>query len=293
MRFRDDFSAGNGEAMADFVRGGEIAWRPRTISHHQPFGLERWEAAGQPMPLRQGLLEMRRAFAEVLQAAFKLHLLDETGEGWARAQLRFEVTGRFQDRQLGTDAGCGNNRLEVSADGVSVRTVVCASARPGPAAQINIGSGNNQRMEAGAPAAERLRAWVSDSCNGIAAVEVTFTVTRGSGRVNGAASVTVPTGPTGHAAVDFVLGPEAGNQTVEAQFDGNLRRRFDRPTGADARISEYFDPFGERERPPVVQRVAPEAVGRRVAVNQIGRDGVGDRELGRELILFRLDVQAR
>src|SRR5690606_15350461 len=96
----------------------------------------------------------------------------------------------------------------------------CATATPGPAMQINVGSGHNQRVETSAPAPEPLRAWVSDSCNGIPGVEVTFTVTRGSGLVSGGSSATVTTGPTGHASVDFVLGPEAGNQTVEATFEG-------------------------------------------------------------------------
>ncbi len=126
---------------------------------------------------------------------------------------------------LGSDAGCGNNRVQAagaSGAGLVGEVLFCASATPGPAAQINIGSGNNQRVEAGAPAPEALKAWVSDGCNGIPGVQVTFRVTRGTGKVNGVETVTVPTGPTGHAQVSFVLGPEAGNQYIEANFDGHI-----------------------------------------------------------------------
>ena len=135
-------------------------------------------------------------------------------DGLARAHWR-----------LGGDAGSGNNRVKVTGEGLVGTLLFCASATPGPAAQINIGSGNNQRGEAGSPLAEALKAWVSDGCNGIEGAQVTFRVTQGTGRVNGFDEVTVPTSPTGHAQVSFVLGPESGNQRVEAQFDGN-------PTGS-------------------------------------------------------------
>ena len=123
---------------------------------------------------------------------------------------------------LGSDAGCGNNRVRASGAGLAGEARFCASAAPGPAVQINVGSGNNQRGEAGSPAREPLKAWVSDGCNGIAGVPVTFRVTSGTGAVNGALAVTVPTGPTGHAQVAFVFGPEAGSQSVSADFEGNF-----------------------------------------------------------------------
>ena len=76
----------------------------------------------------------------------------------SRDEVRPHAKPPHGDVEVGcTDAGCGNNRLEVLADGVTRRTVVCASARPGPAAQINIGSGNGQRVDIGAPASEPLR----------------------------------------------------------------------------------------------------------------------------------------
>ena len=141
----------------------------------------------------------------------------------ARLQTRTDDQGIAQVRWLlGSDAGCGNNRLRAKGEGLLDVVRFCASAAPGPAAQINVGSGNMLRAEAGGPSPEPLRAWVSDGCNGIGGVPVTFEVTRGGGQVNGQSQVVVPTSPTGHAAVDFVLGPTGGNNVVAATFAGNL-----------------------------------------------------------------------
>jgi hypothetical protein len=193
--------------------GGQVA--PIATPLAEPIIVRRLSAAGTPVTGAEVAFEVVRSDGMLgIAADFAVR---------ARSvRVRTDAEGRARVYwRLGTDAGCGNNRLEVRSEGVNLRTVVCASAKPGPAAQINVGSGNNQRVEAGAPAPERLRAWVSDSCNGIAGVPVTFTVRRGTGRVNGRSSATVMTGPTGHAAADFVLGPEPGNQTVEADFPGN------------------------------------------------------------------------
>ncbi len=122
---------------------------------------------------------------------------------------------------LGRDAGQGNNRISVTSTSIAGTILFCASATPAPAKQIDIGSGNNQRAEAGGPAPEALRVWVNDGVNGVADIPVIFTVTEGGGKVMGASSVTVNTGVTGHAEVSFNLGPELGNNIVEATFVGN------------------------------------------------------------------------
>lgn len=131
---------------------------------------------------------------------------------------------------LGSSAGSGNARVQVRSRSIAGTVAFCASTLPGFAAQINIGTGNNQRAEIGSIAPEPFRAWVSDSCNGIPNVDVRFTVTRGGGKVIGPDGmpqdmVIVPTSDTGHAQVGFLLGPDVGNNFVEAQFVGN-------PTGA-------------------------------------------------------------
>ena len=122
---------------------------------------------------------------------------------------------------LGGDAGCANNRIKVTVADVFGSAFFTASAAPGDPSQINIGEGNNQRGEAGALALEPLSVWVSDSCNGVEDVPVTFTVIRGNGTLNGERSVTINTGITGHAEVNFTLGSDAGNNLIEANFEGN------------------------------------------------------------------------
>ncbi len=123
--------------------------------------------------------------------------------------------------QLGTDAGSGNNRIEVTSSGISGSVFFCASATPGAASQINVASGHNQTVEAGAPTPFPLEAWVNDSCNGVEGVEVTFTVISGGGLVNGDSSATATTSPTGHAQVNYATGLDGGLQIVEANFLGN------------------------------------------------------------------------
>ncbi|MDJ0835210.1 MAG: Ig-like domain-containing protein [Acidobacteriota bacterium] len=123
--------------------------------------------------------------------------------------------------RMGMDAGCGNNRLEVTSAGVADTVYFCASAAPAPARQINVGTGNNQRAEVGAPACEPLVVWVSDGCNGVTGVPVTFRTVGGSGKVNEQDQVTVLTSETGHARVNAALGSEPGNHYFEADFPNN------------------------------------------------------------------------
>ena len=133
---------------------------------------------------------------------------------------------------LGNDAGCGNNRISVTSTSVVGTTTLCATALPAPPDRILIGSGNNQRVEAGAVAPEPLKVWVSDGCNGTAGASITFAVTGGSGTfetegvtiIDGSPVVTVETTETGHAEVPFRLGHEPGNHVVEATFSGNAGR---------------------------------------------------------------------
>jgi len=132
------------------------------------------------------------------------------GQGLARAFWR-----------LGSDAGCGNNRVVASSASVVGTALFCASSSPNPAAQINVGMGSHQRVETSSPAPEPLRVYVSDAVNGIANVPVTFTVKSGGKVGNGADQVTVRTDLTGHAEVNYNLGPLPGNQVIEANFAAN------------------------------------------------------------------------
>lgn len=159
---------------------------------------------------------------DVTRSDGRLSATTPVGAGTTMLQIRTDANGLATAYwKLGSDAGQGNNRVSVTSTSIAGTILFCASATPNPATRINIGSGNNQRVEAGGPAQEELRVWVSDGKNGVANIPVTFTVAQGRGKVNGASSVTVNTEPTGHAEVNFNLGPEAGNNVIEANFIGN------------------------------------------------------------------------
>lgn len=147
---------------------------------------------------------------------------DGVADGAMMLQVRTDAAGEARAFwRLGSDAGCGNNRVRVTSQDVVGTTFFCATALAAPPVQLNVGSGNNQRAEAGGPLPLPLVVWVSDGRNQVAGVPVTFTVSQGGGRVNGAAQVTVLSDGTGHAAVGFTLGLTAGNQAVVANFPGN------------------------------------------------------------------------
>jgi hypothetical protein len=142
------------------------------------------------------------------------------GESTVLYQTRADNAGRARAFWiLGSDAGCGNQRVVATSAGVVGAARFCASAAAGPPTQINVGSGNNQRGESGVEAPEKLRAWVNDGCNGVADVMVTFRVVAGGGKVDGKVETVVPTSSTGHADVRLTLG--RGLQQVEATFEGN------------------------------------------------------------------------
>ena len=180
----------------------------------QPVEIQMLQADGQPFVGKIVNFRVTRSDGE----------LEPVGGGSASRmlQVRTDAAGRAQVQwRLGADAGCGNNRLEVTSRDIAGTTLVCASATAANASQINVGTGNDQVVEAGGLAPEPLVVWVSDGCNGVASVPVTFRVVNGGGSVNGQTMVTVPTGVTGHADVQFVAGPNGGNQVVEATFVGN------------------------------------------------------------------------
>ena len=170
---------------------------------------------------------------DVTRSDGRLATTTPVGDDALMAQARTNAAGLATVYlKLGSDAGCGNNRVSVTSTSIAGTILFCASATPNSAAQINIGTGNNQRAEVGGPTPEPLRVWVNDGINGVGNIPVTFTVTQGGGKVaDGAASVTVNTAVTGHAEVNFALGPERGNNFVAATFPGN--------TGAPATFVIY------------------------------------------------------
>ncbi|RKY17550.1 MAG: hypothetical protein DRQ55_15485, partial [Planctomycetota bacterium] len=130
--------------------------------------------------------------------------------------------------QLGSDAGMGNNRVQVSASGVPGSVFLNASATGAAAQLIAVGAGNDQRAQAGSTLAQSLSVWVSDGLNGVAGVSVSFDVGSGGGGLIAVGSSDAPvaqlnasTDLTGHAVVRWVLGEQAGLNQLSADFAGN------------------------------------------------------------------------
>jgi PKD repeat protein len=201
---RIEFVAGNGQSA------------PMRALLPEPIAIRVTRANGEPFSGKLVTFEVTRSDGDLSTDGFDssgLFLQAFTDDG-GLARVRW---------RLGTDAGCGNNRVVATSRGVHGEVGFCASSLPGPAVQINIGSGQSQRVEVGGPALEPLRVWVSDGCNGVVGAPVTFTVRAGAGLVEGAPARTVETDATGHAEVRFVLGPTALEHVIEADFDANPR----------------------------------------------------------------------
>jgi hypothetical protein len=184
----------------------------------EPLVVRVMQEDGTPFPGKVVKLDVVRSDGRLFETAAA------SGSGALTLTLRTDAEGRVRAWwRMGMDAGCGNNRVAVSSRDISGTVFFCASSEPAPPQQINIGTGNFQKGEAGGLAPERLRAWVNDGCNGIAGVPVTFRVVRGGGRVNGQTAITVPTSITGHATVELLLGASGGNNLIEADFAGNAK----------------------------------------------------------------------
>ncbi|MEK7313098.1 MAG: DUF6531 domain-containing protein, partial [Deltaproteobacteria bacterium] len=181
-----------------------------------------------PVPLSAALLDANGAAIAGETVIFKV--VDNNGmiNGTARsAAVTTDGSGRAQvNWTLGTWAGSGNNRVDVSAVGVKERVTFVASAASGPAAYVHVASGGDQRGAINLLLPEPLVATVTDSGhNPAGGVPVTFSVTSGGGVfTNDAASMTVNTDSDGRATVNMILGSTEGNDghKVEANFTGNL-----------------------------------------------------------------------
>ena len=123
--------------------------------------------------------------------------------------------------QLGADAGCGNNRVLVRDEVSGKEVTFCASAEHGAPNQLNLVMGNNQRAATGGMVPDRLRVRVSDGDNGVAGVMVDFMAMAGGGQVNDQIVATVESDANGIAEVAWVMGENAGEQMVVAEFDDN------------------------------------------------------------------------
>jgi len=124
---------------------------------------------------------------------------------------------------LGDTTGEGNNRVMATALGVAGEVGFCATALPAAANKILANMGDNQRGVTAQPLANRFEALVVDlDGNPLQGVDVTFTVVKGNGRLDGQEKLVKVTGNDGIARVVLTLGPDPGisNNVVNATFEG-------------------------------------------------------------------------
>jgi hypothetical protein len=176
---------------------------------------------GSPLPGKVVTFDITRSDGQLLETAngtpgasgpLKLQVFTDAS-GLARAYWR-----------LGSDAGSGNNRVNVTSQDLVGTVSFSASGIASAAGRIVVGDHDYQKAQAGAQLPQPLRIFVTDgdTGNGVADVPVTFTVTQGDGLMgNGEESITLITDPTGHIDATFFLGVTPGVNTVEATFPGN------------------------------------------------------------------------
>ncbi|HEX9759166.1 MAG TPA: carboxypeptidase-like regulatory domain-containing protein [Nitrospiria bacterium] len=145
--------------------------------------------------------------------------------GPRKVTLNSDSLGRAQVTwTLGTYAGAGENRAEVTAMGISAKALFTATGVAGTAALIHPVNFSVFRGEAGNALPEPMQVIVSDEKgNPVQGVSVTFTVVNGDGLVNNQTQIDVLSNSDGKAHVTWVLGPEEGitNNKVEATFPNN------------------------------------------------------------------------
>lgn len=126
---------------------------------------------------------------------------------------------------LGTWAGSGNNKIEVSAAGVEDKVIFTESGEPKPPAAIYVAQGGQQRGAVNQFLPEPLVAFVTDKGhNPLDNVPVIFKAVEGGGFfTNGLDTISVNTDSDGRATVAFALGSTAGNDSnvMDATFEGN------------------------------------------------------------------------
>ena len=188
------------------------------------------------------------AIGSTLADPFVVAIVDETGAPVAGATTIFRVTenngtvtGPTSGRAvpvvtgadglasatltLGTWAGSGNNKVEVTSTGVDGSVIFTASGLQNPPVSIYVAQGGQQRGAVNQLLPEPLVAFVTDEGhNPLGNIPVTFSVVDGGGRFpNGLDTTIINTDSDGRATVAFTLGPNAGNDSnaVNAGFEGN------------------------------------------------------------------------
>jgi len=148
--------------------------------------------------------------------------LTGSGQPARTVSVATDAQGRAAaDWTLGMRAGAGNNRVGVTAAGVSGSVQMSATAHVGLPSLIVVDSGNNQFGQMETPLPRPLIAVVVDAGNNRASnVPVTFSAGEGGGTFGGQPSITVMTDSDGRAIATPQLGPSVRN-TFTAQTAGS------------------------------------------------------------------------
>jgi hypothetical protein len=126
--------------------------------------------------------------------------------------------------RLGTRAGVGNNRVEVTSPGLIGAAVFTASGTAQPADKASVDSGSGQIGAVGQPLPRPFVAVATDAgSNRLGGVPVSFRVLEGEGSLAGETETTVVTDSDGRALVVLTLGPRPGrsNNVVSASVPGH------------------------------------------------------------------------
>lgn len=195
------------------------------------------------------------------------------------------ASGQAQERwTLGATAGA--QRLEARAvDGATGAPIVFATfeanARPGAPTQLSVVSGSGQAATKGSLLPVALVTKVSDGHgNGVQGVAVSFAVTGGSG------TVVPPSGTTdssGLASAAWALGPEAGQQQVEARSTGLA------PATFDATATTPLEPVAAVAVTIVTSNLT---VGHSTLATAVTRDAAGHELTGRAIAWSSTDEAA-
>jgi hypothetical protein len=173
------------------------------------------DASGAPVPGATVIFRVGENDGHLIDAAsVEGRGLMVTTDGNGQAQVRYV---------LGSRAGAGINRVEASAPDVVGGVTFTASARPRPAAKVNLDSGSAQKGAVGRPLPRPFVVVVTDDGhNRLPGAPVTFRVVAGGGDFGGEPEVTVNTDSDGRALAVLTLGPQAGvsNNAVSASIEG-------------------------------------------------------------------------
>jgi hypothetical protein len=180
----------------------------------QPLVVQVVNASGQALPNVQLNFNVTKSDGQLTAFPQQGRQLTVSTDGNGEASASF---------QLGTRVGAGNNQVEISSPGFAGVVTFSETSTIGAASQIHDIAGESQKGIIGQPLPEPYVVVVfDDGGNPVAGVPVVFTVTQGTGSLEGNPVVTKTSDSDGRASVTLMLGQDAGvnNNVVTASFEG-------------------------------------------------------------------------